>query len=463
MMLMAIINNSDIKSGNNHLYKKKFWNTEIESLSKEELFEKIEKPLLLSQLKFVLKNSKFYSKKYRAIGMKTSDLTPQFNFKELPFTEKIEIQKDQEENPPFGSILAVPIHKLRRIHRTSGSSGRPIFVALTQNDIDCILESGARSFWCAGLRPNDLIVHCLNYCLWMGGLTDHMCLEHTGATVIPYGVGNTRNLIEIIKYLHPTGISCTPSYLSKLELILRNEFKMTPKDLKLEKGFFGGELGIQNPDNRKIIEEKWGIEAIDANYGMADVLSIFGSECEFRKGLHFHGHGILHVELIDPNTGKNLEFKKGQIGELVYTNLKREGQPLIRFRSHDLAEIVGVGKCDCGRNGFRFKILGRSDNMLIVKGINVFPNAIADVLSKFLSFLTGEFEIILDTIPPYDFLKMRIEYRGIKTSESIESLKKHLQKALKELLEFKAEIEMIPEGKIVRTEGKAKRIKKMYL
>lgn len=443
--------------------EKKFWNAKMETLSREELLEKVEKPLLLKQLDFVLNNSKFYLNKYQKIGFNSSLLSTKFNLHELPFTEKPEILEDQEANPPFGSILAVPSHKLRRVHRTSGSSGRPVFIALTQNDMNSILEAGSRSFWCAGVRPNDLIVHCLNYCLWMGGLTDHMCLEHTGATVVPYGVGNSKNLIETIKYLHPTGISSTPSYLSKLEVILRDDFKMGPRDLNLKKGLFGGEPGLQNPETRKMIEQRWGIEAIDANYGMADVLSIFGSECKFRKGLHFHAQGILYVELIEPSTGKNLDFKEAQVGELVYTNLKREAQPLIRFRSHDLAEIVGIGLCDCGRNGFRFKILGRSDDMLNVKGINVFPNAVADVLSKFLPSLTGEFEIILETPPPYDFLKMRVEYRRTETQESVKSLKDLLQRTLRELLEFKAEIEMVPEGKIARTEGKTKRIKKMYL
>jgi len=443
--------------------EKKLWNSNLEVLSREELFAKIEEPLLRSQVRYVLKKSKFYKEKYKKVGLSLSELSSSsFILSNLPFTEKSEIMRDQEENPPFGNILAVSKNKIRRVHRTSGSSGRPLFVYLTQNDIGYILEAGARSYWCSGVRPDDVVIHCLNYCLWMGGLTDHMCLEQTGATVIPYGVGNSINLIETMKNLRPTSISCTPSYLSKLEIILHDDFKMKPRDLNLKKGLFGGEPGIQNPEKRKSIEEKWGIKAIDANYGMADVLSIFGSECEFRKGLHYNAQGILYVELIDPTSGKSLDFKAGQVGEFVLTNLKREAQPLIRYRSHDLAEIVGVGFCDCGRNGFRFKILGRSDDMLIVKGINVFPQAIADVISKFLSSLTGEFEIILENPPPYDSLKIKVEYKGTLTSETSKMLKFLLQKTLRELLEFKAEIELVPEGTIVRTEGKTKRIKKLY-
>jgi len=445
------------------LMEKKLWNPNLEVLSREELFAKIERPLLRSQVEYVLKNSKFYAKKYKRLGLNLSELSSSsFDFSALPFTEKSEIMRDQEDNPPFGNIKAVSNNQIRRIHRTSGSSGQPLFVYLTQNDIDCILEAGARSFWCAGVRPNDVVIHCLNYCLWMGGLTDHMCLEHTGATVIPYGVGNSKNLIATIKRLKPTAISCTPSYLSKLEIILHDDFKMNPRDLNLKKGLFGGEPGIQNFEKRKEIEEKWGIEAIDANYGMSDVLSIFGAECSYRKGLHFHGQGILYVELIDPISGKNLEIKRGQVGEFVLTNLKREAQPLIRYRSHDLVEILGVGFCECGRNGFRFRILGRSDDMLIIKGINVFPQAIADVLSQFLSSITGEFEIILDTPPPYEFLKIKVEYKGTLKRKNLHTLKQLIKNKLRELLEFKAEIELVPEGSIPRSIEKTKRIKKLY-
>ncbi len=248
----------------------------------------------------------------------------------------------------------------------------------------------------------------------------------------------------------------------RLEALLRDEFNMEPRDLGLKKGLFGGEPGIQNPEIRGAIEEKWGIKAIDANYGMADVLSIFGSECECRAGLHFHGQGILHVELIDPSTEENLDFAEGVMGEFVLTNLIREAQPFIRFRSHDLVKIVGVGPCECGRSGFRFKMLGRSDDMITIKGISVFPGAVNDVISKFLNSLTGEFEIWLDSPPPYDFLKLKVEHKKGESEESVRNLKEALQRSIRQLLEFTAIIEMVSEGEIPRTEGKSKRIKRMY-
>jgi phenylacetate-CoA ligase len=437
----------------------KFWNTEIETMQTEELIEKIHFPLLRQQLDFAYKNSQFYQKKFDEFGIKSGDFwSSDFELGKIPFSEKKEIMDDQEEYPPFGSLLAVPSEKLIRVHRTSGYSGRPVLIVLTKNDIDDTLEAGARMFWCAGVRPDDLVIHCLNYCLWIGGLTDHLSLEQTGATVIPYGVGNSKNLLELIKYIKPTSISCTPSYLSRLEELLREDFGIKPIDLQLKKGIFGGEAGLQNAEFRRNIEEKWGISAIDANFGVSDVLSAFGSECEFRNGLHFHGQGIIHVELINPVNESNLEFRKGQLGELVYTNLKREAQPLIRFRSHDMAEIVDADKCECGRTGFRFRILGRSDDMLVVRGINIFPVAIGNILLSYTNLLTGEYEIHLDSPPPYDYLHIKVEYRnGLSETEKF-SVSDILKKAIREKLNFTAEIEMVLEGSIPRTDGKAKRI-----
>lgn len=425
----------------------------------DELIEKIHFPLLRQQLDFAYKNSQFYQKKFDEFGIQSSDFwSSDFELSKIPFSEKKEIIDDQKEYPPFGSLLAVPPEKLIRVHRTSGYSGRPVLIVLTKNDIDDTLEAGARTFWCAGVRPDDLVIHCLNYCLWIGGLTDHLSLEQTGATVIPYGVGNSKNLLELIQYIKPTGISCTPSYLSRLEELLREDFGLKPVDLQLKKGIFGGEPGLQNVEFRKNIEEKWGISAIDANFGVSDILSAFGSECEFRNGLHFHGQGIIHVELINPVNENNLEFKKGQLGELVYTNLKREAQPLIRFRSHDMAEIVDADKCECGRTSFRFKILGRSDDMLVVRGINIFPVAIGNVLLSYTNLLTGEFEIHLDNPPPYDYLHIKVEYRhGLPETEKF-SVSDLIKKNIREKLNFTAEIEMVPDGSIQRADGKAKRI-----
>jgi phenylacetate-CoA ligase len=433
---------------------------DLETLSPEELFERIEKPLLIAQLRRVTRESPFYAKKYRlaSVGALCESGSPTLAL--LPFTEKPEVIADQNDHPPFGSNLTVDMAAVRRVHRTSGHTGRPVYVAYTEKDIELTSAAGARSFWCAGVRPGDIVIHCLNYCLWTGGLTDHMCLEHTGACVVPYGVGNSRGLVDTIRYLRPTAISCTPSYMAKLELLLRDELNMDPRELGLKMGLFGGEAGLQNVDFRRKLEATWGFRAVDANYGVSDVLSIFGAECEARDGLHFHGQGVLHIELIDPLTGAVLPLEKGAVGEFVYTTLARESQPLIRFRSHDLAEIVGVDRCECGRGGFRFRILGRSDDMLVVKGINVFPHAVGEVIAGFPGQLSGEFEIVEDSLPPLDHLRVRAETRLELGTEAATALAQTLKRAIRERLDVTAEVDLISDGTLPRTEGKAKRIRR---
>ncbi len=441
---------------------KNIWAPEMETLSMCELRENIEKPLLTKQLRHVIAHSEFYREKFSKLGILEEDINASgFDISILPFTEKKEVISDQENSPPFGKFLAVPKEEIVRIHRTSGYSGHPALIGLTSNDAEDTAEAGARMFWCAGVRPDDIVIHCLNYCLWIGGITDHMALENTGATVVPFGVGNTRKLLELIRHLKPTAISCTPSYLSRLEKILKEEFGLLPRDLGIKKGIFGGEPGIQSVDIRTRIETKWGMKAIDANYGVSDVMSAFGSECEVRDGLHFHGQGIIYPELIDPERGESIAIEKGKMGEMVYTNLKREAQPLVRFRARDIVVITHVGKCECGRDGFRFKVLGRSDDMIVVKGVNIFPNAIENFLAKFNDLVTGEFEILLGEGPTHKYLDIRVEYKdGLSVGEK-GSVKEMLQEKIREDLTFTAKIEMVPHGAIPRTDGKVRRIREM--
>jgi len=436
---------------------------DFEKLLYEECYEKVDKHLLILQMKYVIKNSFFYKEKYKKFGLSNNQVVDISNFKNLPFTYKNEIIEEQNIFPPYGRLATHEnSQNLRRVHITSGSTGKPLYIILTENDLAATIEAGRRAFHCAGLTSHDTVIHCLNYCLWAGGITDHLSLEATGATIIPFGVGNSEKLIQTILELQPTAISCTPSYLSRLEYLLTSKFNLSPVDLGLKKAIFGGEAGIQNPKIRSRIEETWKMKAIDANYGMADVLSIFGSECNERQGLHFHGQGILYVELIDPLNKKNLPISDGIEGELVLTHLKREAQPLVRFRTRDFIKIVSTKKCTCGRSSFRFLILGRTDNMITVKGINVYPNAIANILSERSEWFSGEFEIVLDTPPPVNQLFLRIELYKKVGEENSNIIKSFFIQRCKRELSFTPRIELIPFGKLPRTEGKSRRIRKRF-
>lgn len=441
--------------------RRPLWNVEIETLPPDRL-RRLEDEALQRQLAYLAERSPFYTRKFVAAGVDLATVRGRDDLPRLPFTEKDELRANQEAHPPLGDYLAAPRDRIVRLHKTSGTTGCPLFVGLTAHDIEITHEIGARAFWAAGLGPGNTVVHCLNYQLWIGGLTDHLSLERTGATVVPFGVGHSRDLVRAIQTLGINAISSTPSYLVHLIAIVQDELGLEPRKLGLRQGFFGGEPGLQNPAYRARIEETWGMRAHDANYGMADVLSIFGGECAAREGLHFHGQGSILAELIDPESGDPVPVEAGSTGELVYTNLDREAHPVLRYRSHDAVEITGTGPCACGRTSFRFRVLGRSDDMLHVRGVNVFPTAIAAVLAGLAPALTGEFQIVLDHAPPYDLLPLRVEYALDLPAENLAPLAEQIATWLRERLFFRANIELVPAGTLPRTQGKTARIIRIY-
>jgi len=293
--------------------------------------------------------------------------------------------------------------------------------------------------------------------MWAGGYTDHQSLETTGACVIPFGVGKTKNLIETILMIRPTTIHCTPSYLSKIELILQQDFSLEPADLRLKLGLFGGEGGLQNIDFRKSIENKWGLKAMNANYGMSDVLSIFASECKYQKGLHFLGSELLYPEIIDIKTNESLPFETGVEGEQVLTNLEKEAQPLIRYRTGDIIRIKNIKKCKCGGNEYIFDIIGRIDDMIVIKGINVFINSIGNVINKNLEVLSGVYQVYVNKDEPIDTVRIVAE-KKIKIDKNKYCLAKTLRDEFSNILNITPEVVLIEEGSIPRTEGKFKKL-----
>lgn len=439
----------------------RYWNEPLETIPPAALRE-LEDRLVRETARYVGDRSPFYQVKFREAGIKPAEIRGVRDLSRLPFTEKAELRRSQEEHPPFGAYTAVPVSDVVRVHKTSGSTGRPLYVALTRTDVEVTNDCGARAFWAAGLRPTHVVVHCLNYCLWMGGYTDHGSLERTGATVVPFGVGQSALLVRTIRDLGVTAISCTPSYIGVLARVVRDELGIEPRDLELRLGLFGGEPGMAIPGTRRSIEETWGMKAADANYGMSDTLSNFAAECDQRTGLHFLGHGAILCQLIDPERGRDRGIDTGEIGEFVFTTLGREGQPLLRYRSRDVVEILGTDPCGCGRTGFRFRVLGRSDDMLIVKGINVFPAAVEDVLSGLRPDLTGAFQILLPRPNPLETLSIRAEHGGGTGSGDLEGLRARVERRLRELLGVKAEVELVPPGFLPRFEGKASRLVRRY-
>lgn len=434
----------------------------IEHLSPEEL-DVHQAPLLARQLAYVATHSPLYQEIYRAAGLSPADAAQPQNLRHLPFSDKRTILADQEAFPPFGRLATGGGRDpLLRVHTTSGTTGTPFCIVLTDADAEGTRVAGRRAFRCAGLTPAHTVVHCLNYCLWAGGLTDHLSLEATGALVIPFGVGHTRKLLDTILQLGANAISCTPSYLARLEVVLREELHREPRELGLRLALCGGEGGLQSPAVRRRIEDLWGLRAVDANYGMADVLSIFGAECEERAGLHFHGQELLHVELIDPNAPTDpgaspLPLRRGQVGEVVLTNLQRQAQPLVRYRTGDLWEITGTERCGCGRGSLRFVAVGRSDQMLTVRGVNLYPGALASLLGERSESFSGEFEILVDHPAPLDHVTLRVELSpGVAATPALEAAFLTL---CRQRLTLTPRLHLLPFGDFPRTEGKTRRVR----
>lgn len=422
---------------------------------------KLEARLLSKQLRYVTKASRFYKDKFgreRVDGGSISDLR---RFKRLPLTTKDELRASQERSPPFGDYLAVPLEMVNRIHRTSGTTGRPLFMGLTRNDIALINECGARAFWSAGLRPGMKVVHCMNYSLWLGGYTDHSSLEALGAAVVPFGVGQSKVLLRTIEALRVDAISATTSYPALLAKIAEEELHLRPDSLGLKLALLGGEVGMGVPSFRRSIERAWGMKAFDANFGLADVLSNFGAECRYRDGLHFLGQGGVLLELMDPNSGEMVELDDGEEGELILTNLAKESQPLVRYRTGDIIRVLTTDRCECGRTGFRFSVMGRTHDVLKVKGINIYVSAIQDLIASFAPETNGEFQIVLATPPPISRLQVRFEV-ATSSEKSPGKLVERMRLAMKETLGIEADFEAMPANSLPRFEGKTQRIVREY-
>jgi phenylacetate-CoA ligase len=376
---------------------------------------------------------------------------------ELPLIDKEALRASQRADPPFGDYLTAPATAVARIHRTSGTSGTAMNLALSARDAHDTAIVGARAQSAAGLGPSHRVVHCLNYRLWMGGYTDHATLEATGAAVVPFGVGDTRLLIRTIRELGIDVISCTPSYPAVLERVVAEHFPgLQPRDLGLRLGLFGGEGGLDDPEFRRRLETTWGMQPRNANYGVSDVFCNFAAQTERDNDLHFMALDVLHPELIVPETGAALPWREGETGELVLTHVSRECQPLVRFRTGDIIVLTGTGRASCGRTAPRFRVIGRNDDMVVVRGINVFPTQAAAILNR-CDALSGEYCIVLDGPGPYDALAVEAELAE-HLADLPTGLADTLVAAFKRNLGIAAQITLLPFGTLPRTEGKSRRV-----
>jgi phenylacetate-CoA ligase len=331
---------------------------------------------LQRQLEYLEATSSFYRERLQGVVERVR--TPA-DLVRVPFTTKEELREGQRAEPPFGPHLCAPRERLVRMHVTSGTTGEPVAVGFTKADHEANSAVGGEAFRIAGVRADDVIAHCLNYALYAGGIADHMALEASGATVVPMGTGQSRRLLDLIPRLGITAIFGTLSFPAYLADRAR-EAGMDPRGLGVRHIVTAGEPGAGLAAVRSEIEEAWGATVADT-FGMSDVWSTMGGACGEGEGLHLTVEDHAVLELVDADTGEPVGLGDGAGGELVWTHLRREASPLLRYRSGDLAQ-VWTAPCACGRGSMRIRIDGRRDDMLRVQAVNVYPQAIGAILSS---------------------------------------------------------------------------------
>lgn len=421
-----------------------FWNEKMETLRGKELQE-----LQLKRLKETVartQNIGFYQKMFAEAGIRPEDIKTLDDLSKIPFTKKADLRGGY----PFG-FLAVPMNRINRIHTTSGTTGKPTVVAYTRNDLNNWSELIARNLTMVGLHEGDMFQNASNYSLFTGGLGFHYGAEKIGCAVVPAGVGNTKRQIEMIQDFGVNAIHCTPSYAMHLTEVAED---MHANLDSLRIGVFGAEAWSENM--RRDLENRLDIKAYDS-YGMSE---LFGPgvafECPEQDGLHIW-HDCYIVEIIDPKTGETLG--PGEKGEMVITPLVKEAMPLLRYRTGDITMLM-EDDCPCGRGQKIARLFGRSDDMLTVRGINVFPSQIEHVL-KNIPEVGDQFMVYIDRVNHLDEMTIEVEINKHLFSGELSDLARlqnKIGKALHETLTLRANVRLVEPGSLPRFEGKAKRV-----
>jgi phenylacetate-CoA ligase len=434
-----------------------FLNPEIETAGLKEIAE-LQERKLARQLDYLFARSAFYQEKLRDAGIARATYRRLEDLKRFPFTTKEELRQSQAAFPPLGKHVAANLDDVIRVHSSTGTTGKPSFVGITRNDARVWTEVTARSFYTQGMRKSDIVIHAAGLTLFVAGLSSKDAVEAIGAMFVPIGTGASEKALTAIQLFHANAMHCTPSYASYFAEWIRREAKLDPRDLGVKKLFCGAEPGAGIPAVRAKIEEDWGARVTEG-LGNADMAPIIFSECPEQSGMHFNAQEYVLPEIIDPETGESLPIEKGVSGELVYTSLERECVPLLRFRTNDRVSVLETS-CRCGRTGFKLRCVGRTDDMLIVLGVNVFPSAVRDVVSSFYPRTTGEIQIALGEPGPKVAPPLRVVAE--QSASAPPSLANEIEKKIKAVLTVPAKVELVPAGTLPRYEMKAQLIRKDY-
>jgi len=396
------------------------------------------------QVARLFERSGFYREKLSRAGfVSPADAGGLADIAKLPFTEKDELRQSQAAHPPLGAHACIELSEAARVYSTSGTSGAPLYIPLTKSDVEDWRAIGRDTYSKNGLEAGDSVVTTFGAGPFVAGAS-LAAFEAIGCAHIPVGVGNTDKLLAALKQLKPHCLAATPSYAMHIAE------KLGGAKTSIERIIVGGEPGGGEENFRKRLQDAFGARVYEI-MGIGDIAASLWGECEAQAGMHFSGGGWIHVELIDPDSGKPVEVKDGAKGELVYTHLKREAAPLLRFRSRDHVQ-VWVSECICKRKTMRVRCIGRTDDMLIVRGVNVFPTAVREVVARFQPRVTGAIQI-------------RPRQRGVKQEPPLPvlvegqddpALAKAISLELRNSLTFTPEVRLVPTQSLPRSDYKSK-------
>jgi phenylacetate-CoA ligase len=429
----------------------------METMDPDERERKVILPRLQAQLKYAYEHSSLYKRKWDTVGVKPEDVRSLADFEQIPFLTKDEIRRDQRENPPFGSNLCLPVKQLARVQGTSGTTGKPTAFGISKGDMERIAEHHARAMWGFGMRQDDIVFIGSFFSLYWGSWGALIGTERLGAVAFPFGAGvpgQTERGIEWMKEVKPTIFYGTPSYSLYIAEKARQMGVDPARDFNFRILFFSGEPGAGVPSTRRRIQETFGGICVDSGSTAEMSPWMSNCECEARTGMHIW-QDVVYAELVDPVTRKRVPY--GKQGVTVYTHLERTSQPMIRFWAGDLSLWVN-DPCPCGRTFPRLPkgIYGRADDMFVVRGENVYPSAIEDVIRGIPGF-GDEYRIIITREKEMDEMVVQAEYARGTEPAMIPRLKAKLEADLKGR-GLRSVVQMVEPDKLERTQFKARRV-----
>lgn len=421
---------------------------ELETLSRDQIellqLERLQKTVAHCM------NSKFYKQRFDELGLTPQDIRSLEDLQKIPFTTK----QDLRDNYPFG-LASVPLEKTVRLHSSSGTTGNPTVILHTQKDLDEWANAVARCLYMVGLRPGDVFQNSSGYGMFTGGLGFQYGAERLGMLTVPAAAGNTKRQLKFITDFGTTALHAIPSYVTRIYEVMQDMNLDPQKDTKLRTLIIGAEP--HSEEQRRRIEEMLGVKAYNS-FGMSEMCGPgVAFECLEQNGLHIWEDYYI-VEIIDPET--LLPVPEGEVGELVLTTINREAMPLLRYRTRDLTRIL-PGDCPCGRNHKRLdRMKGRSDDMIILKGVNIFPIQIETILMQFKE-LSSNYLITLETKDSNDEMLVEVELEQLFTDDygRLQSLTRDITRLLKEEILITPYVKLVPKGTLPQSEGKAVRVK----